>query len=313
VDSAEHPVQIEFLTRDDALELLKSKEAWKRDVAQTWLEKHKDTAGDAIVEQLRAEGRKRKKKQRILLWAVGLYCAALIGILGIWLLKGLTTGKWSEFPWQLFQAFTWIGILGSAGLASQFQKNATQVIAKLNDKRYIPDLVDALSYKDDEVTGAVLGALKSLLPTLTASDAELLSTDHRKALYGYLTPPVKDAALTRAILKALEQVGDERDLAPIRKLAERTPVNSRESETVQAAIECLPFVEQRAKSNRAASTLLRASASTPDSNLLRPSGENRESDTDILLRPTDSAQPSPIVFPADSEVPDSAQIQYPSS
>ena len=296
-----------LLNEETAVKLLESKEEWKRDLARVWLEKNPHSAGEAIIHRLREEGRKRKKKQRRLYWAVGIYCAALVGLLLVWLVKGLSTGTWSEFPWQLFQAFTWVGVFGSAGLASQFQKNATQVIAKFNDKRYIPELIEALSYKDKEVTSVALGALCTLLPTLAASDAELLSTEHRKALHGFLTPSSKEPALTRSILKALEQVGDERDLPVVRKLAASAGTNSRENEAVQTAIECLPFVEQRAESNRAASTLLRASASTPNSELLRPASESAESKPHTLLRPADSADSVPILNSPIIEVPQTIQ------
>jgi hypothetical protein len=124
------------------------------------------------------------------------------------------------------------------------------------------------------------------------------------ALTGY------KAELMICVLKALEQVGDETALGPVRRLAALSPARIEENircyrqadvsslrgsafwEDVkrvrQAAVECLEALEVRLESREQAQTLLRASDSThvdPSGTLLRPAVGGNETASEELLRP----------------------------
>jgi hypothetical protein len=139
-------------------------------------------------------------------------------------------------------------------------------------------------------------ALIRLLPRLQSTDACLLLQRQRKALnqflqfnesYGgadsYLLPDLKIA-----VLRALEQVGDETVLPTVEKLAK-----SAGNPTVRlAAQECLPFLQQRTEEARVQQTLLRASGpgASPEV-LLRPTTHGVETDPQQLLRASTVDEP----------------------
>ena len=297
-----NPVARDLLDKESAVRLLESKEEWKREMARSWLEEHQESAGDLILTRLRQEAAKRKRKQRLVYWGFGIYGGVLVTVLLGWLGIGLMTGRWADFPWQLFQAFSYMGIFGSIGAASQFQRSATEVIAQFDDVRFVPDLVDALGYSDKHMNDVSRAALTNLLPRLTASDVELLNSEQRKLLHRWFTITNKEYAFLLAILKGLEQVGDERDLPTVRKLAETDAVNHRLKEVYEAARQCLPYVEQRAEQNRIASTLLRAASSDLEDtgSLLRPASSSAGIDSNGLLRPADSAAAEAVQDHSDS-------------
>ncbi len=304
-----NPIATDLLDKETALKLLESKEEWKRNIARSWLEDHAESAGDLILSKLREEAARRKKKQRFVYWGFGIYGGVILTVFLVWLGIGIGTGRWADFLWQLFQAFSYMGIFGSIGAASQFQKSATEVIAQFDDVRYVPDLVDALAYSDKHMNGVAVAALTNLLPRLPASDSERLDSEQRKLLHRWLTIKNKESALVQAILKALEQIGDERDLPSVQKMAEREASTQREKTLREAARQCLPYVEQRAEKNRVANTLLRAAtASGPNmESLLRPVASSPRTDYEDLLRPAESAASNTIV--ASPESTDSQVIE----
>src|SRR5687767_4506444 len=209
------------LDRETALKYIEGKDERKRAMGKSALERLGSEAGEFILHRLRREAAKRKRKLRFLYWGFGIYGAVLVTGLLIWIGLGVATGVWPNFPWQLFQAFSYMGIFGSIGAASQFQKSGVEVLAAFDDTRYVPELVDALSYGDKHLNDVARDALTNLLPRLTASDAEILGTEQRKVLHRWLTVGNKDFAFTLAILRALEQVGDERDLLALQKVVGR--------------------------------------------------------------------------------------------
>ena len=266
----------EVIDRETALKYLENKDARKRAIGTAALARLGEDSGDLILGRLREESAKRKKKQRFVYWGFGIYGGVILTVLFVWLGIGIGTGRWGEFPWQLFQAFSYMGIFGSIGAASQFQKSATEVIARFDDIRYVPELVNALAFSDKHMSDVARAALTNLLPRLSASDSEILDTEQRKLLHRWLTIKNKESAFVQAILKALEQVGDERDLPAVQRMADREATTQREKTLRGAAQQCLPYVEQRAEQNRVANTLLRAATAN-------------ESDTQSLLRPVSTA------------------------
>jgi hypothetical protein len=95
----------------------------------------------------------------------------------------------------------------------------------------------------------------------------------------------KDRDLTLAILKAWEQVGDEKALPAVERLAAGTW----DSRVRAAADACLPALRQRAELARQRDTLLRP-ASAPGTGsevLLRPAAGPGETSAALLLRPVE--------------------------
>ena len=97
----------------------------------------------------------------------------------------------------------------------------------------------------------------------------------------------ENAAYDVAILKAWEQVGDERALPYVEKLAAQSAASAAQKRVQQAARECLPYLQARADHQRVAQTLLRAahSPAEPGDVLLRAaSASSAPVETEQLLR-----------------------------
>jgi hypothetical protein len=114
---------------------------------------------------------------------------------------------------------------------------------------------------------------------MQASDASRLSDRQRDCLYALLYS--SDTELALAILKALEQIGDDRAVLYLEALT-----GSRDTAIREAAVACLPFLKARAEQHRLSQTLLRASnaADTTPEHLLRPARGTGETDPQQLLR-----------------------------
>ena len=285
--------QTPLMSREEAIKGLESKDERVRNASLSALEQQGASAGSIIVERLKTEAAKRKRKRRMVYWGLGIYAAVVLIATGFWVSIGLTGDRWPEFPWQLFQMFSYMGVFGSVTAATQFQKSAVQLLATFDDSKYIPELVDAAGSQDKTMAELGSSALAKLLPRLNASDREILDTERRGVLHKALLSGSAKPDYRKAILAAMEQVGDERDLPAIKKLAERAGTTAREKEIQEAAKACLPYVELRAEQNRAAHTLLRAATeSGADAEaLLRPTSSPAEIDSGSLLRPMKTGEP----------------------
>lgn len=142
-------------------------------------------------------------------------------------------------------------------------------------------------------------ALTTLLPQMKASDAALLTARQR----GYLLKSLRVNAgiafhaerrdrFCLAILKALEQIGDEQAVSVVETIAATRPRTRRQQRIKQAAIDCLPALRQNSGTARAAQTLLRASQpeNTAPNTLLRPAAATPETAPNELLRAAEAAQ-----------------------
>jgi hypothetical protein len=181
-------------------------------------------------------------------------------------------------------------LLGTRIVGIRWNKTAGE-IAKSGDVRMVGPLVEAYSALNlSQENRPVREALTVLLPRLQASDARVLTEEHRQMLNRVLGSSAlsyskENNRLIIAILKAYEQVGDESALPFVERLAkgEKAGVNREVREAAQA---CLPFLQERAERERASSELLRAASAsdTPSDVLLRPAAGALEADPQQLLR-----------------------------
>ncbi len=158
-----------------------------------------------------------------------------------------------------------------------------RALAGLSDKRMIPTLLDVYGLLETG-QGRIVGVLTRMLPRLTASDAPLLTKEHRKRLHGFLdhwSPSKKHypSEFIVAILRGLEQVGDKSSVPFVARLAN----NYRDTPVRRAARLCLPYLEARSK--RGADTLLRAASATAlPGELLRAAAYTSTDAQEELLR-----------------------------
>ena len=251
-----------------------------------------DISAEQVVQILEEETRKRKRRRTWILVGVLSYFAFMaLMVLGTWVLH-------HKFDSQVFNFIgSMTGVFGGAAAFSRTHRAAARKAAELKDMRAVGHLAAALEMQDKGTRQIVEEALIDLLPQMRASDAGLLDAEQRECLYRALRS--KNHKLVMAIFKALEQIGDSRALPYVEKLeqalveqhawAERHTrhLQAAEIETrLQAARECLQFLQDHAQQEQARQTLLRASSAAhvaPDS-LLRPAAGKSDQDPDSLLR-----------------------------
>ena len=136
--------------------------------------------------------------------------------------------------------------------------------------------------------------LTALMPQMKVSDAHLLNASQRGILNSqlmviseWLEAPQYREDFLLAALRALEQIGDKSSLPVVEQLTKMvTPTDSRQR-IKEAALECLPALQQNLSHVEQNQTLLRAShqpAADPNL-LLRPIESSAPTDPDQLLRP----------------------------
>ena len=168
---------------------------------------------------------------------------------------------------------------------TKMQRRAAQELAKFDDARVIGPLVEGLALDDPYTRGIAAAGLRRLLPRVRASDSGLIGKDHLQRLYRLLGQD--DLNLVVAILRGLEQVGDEEAIPYVQKLAHRPAMSDAERRVRAAANECLPALRERLGREGAGGLLLRA-ARSPESeveSLLRPAAQSAAAVSDSLLRP----------------------------
>ena len=170
-------------------------------------------------------------------------------------------------------------------------RRTTEALAAVEDVRMVGPLVERLRGGRTERRSlrVVTQALTRLLPRLQASDASLLTKDQKARLGRYLAQLAlfgRDTELQIAILYAFQQIGDNQALPVVENLTRSQPRTAAMRRVQQAAVECLPFLQERAQQEYSRETLLRpASGDTRDTNqLLRPLEETDKTDQQHLLR-----------------------------
>lgn len=248
------------------------------------------------IEFYRREFHKAIRAHKRQVWSrriwIGLYVLSFLSAFG------LLRSELGEYWWL------WIVFAGGAGAGTGWtRKEIAWALSDSHDLRAVNILAIAALDGDGETRDVANLGLMKLLPLFQHSNAVVLSNEGMDALISLLgkgKPPLRIA-----ILKALEQVGDERAVPAVERLtnsfvslgdfyalmAVRRSIwpHAPYLETGQvrdAARECLPYLLARAEQKRFSSTLLRA-ADEPteiDRTLLRAAAST-ETPEDQLLRP----------------------------
>ncbi len=162
------------------------------------------------------------------------------------------------------------------------QKRAAEILARIDDVRAVPPLVEALPSDDGHIRRLTQAALVRLLPQMRATDSALLSEGHHAILNRELMG--RNGELVIAILRAYEQVGDSIDLLPVERLARRLTFAPRGSAVRDAVESCLQYLRARARNESISHRLLHpADVPGPAEALLRPAGCG-EANPRLLLR-----------------------------
>ena len=178
--------------------------------------------------------------------------------------------------------------------------------ARLGGVQAIPVLFAALQHAGGRPQIALIHkALSMLLPQMKSSDAHLLTPASHLFINTWLSSLSGNVSMFRytdevrlASLKALEQVGDSSAIPVVEKLAKSKARNTAQEKIKQAAIECLPMLQDNCGKVEANKTLLRAShapAAAPET-LLRPAESIPDAAPQQLLRASHSSDNTP---PAD--------------
>lgn len=167
-------------------------------------------------------------------------------------------------------------------------------LAAIEDVRMTGALLDVFKTSGKLQGQDVKRALLRLLPRLKSSDADLVSPEQRKFLTTLLIMDQSwsfagvnwDTDLKVAMLKALEQIGDEESLPVVMQVAQ----GARNLQVRQAAQDCLPFLQLRIDEQYARQLLLPSTASSVfrQETLLRAATGSTTTNPEELLRPTDS-------------------------
>ncbi len=220
-----------------------------------------------------------------------------------------------ETMWHQFLIILSIMIL-IRGVAACFayqgsRKRRTALAAHLLRTKSIGNttlLIDALNVSDISVRNLAQQTLIELLPTLQASDADLIGDAQRTTMVRLLSTPAhyfyryireifsqsayrREVAVRIAILKALEQVGGAKELPVVERLASGVATADEKGlntlpEIQAAAQACLPYLVVRAQQQNVREQLLRPSSADAVSadTLLRPAKSASNEPEDQLLR-----------------------------
>lgn len=175
-------------------------------------------------------------------------------------------------------------VLLMRALSGARQESLARMLNEWGDVRAIGPLAETLNVMgmDREV---VTRALTCLLPDLKASDADLLNTEQRAALFSALAyRPKRYSDFLVTLLGALEQLGDPQAIPHVERMVNRTVKSVQDKRVLEAARLCLTSLQESARRAQVGAALLRASdeAQQPAS-LLRPAA-SEQTEAALLLR-----------------------------
>ena len=239
----------------------------------------------SLLSICRAEQKLRKVTTRIVLAFLCLYFGSYL--LAVWRYN-------FELPlWGLCIASSIIW----ASFWQQSEKHKQAMIALVDDEvvTSVGALSEILKMHDREIAFLVRQALTKILPKLRASEASLLNSYQRTVLRTALNRHKygKSDEYTDfqvAVLKSYEQIGGEDDIDTVTQIAASTMIY--DLRVKAAAIECLPYLNQRIVEVKEKDELLRASsfAEIPNRELLRPAQGVGDTPAIDLLRPSKSPE-----------------------
>lgn len=171
-----------------------------------------------------------------------------------------------------------------AGAMPSARSRALAMLAEQQDVRSIGPLLEALEVFPEAKREAILVLLITLLPRLTPSDAALLNRTQRRKLYTdlILEDPDRNESYLQAVLKGIEQIGEEEALYWVRRLVQRGATTPGQSRIWEAASACLLRLEARLERRNDQTCLLRAAV-----------GGNPSHNASELLRPVTSETNDP--------------------
>jgi hypothetical protein len=259
-------------------EQLVSRDLREREAAERALREMGPGAVEILLNLMERERAGRKRFRRNLLCV----CLPVLPLL-IFLLH--TTGI-LHAGWGMVVAFLALPYLLSLPL-TPLEQNITRLLAEHSDISTIGALLDALDVADAATEALIAETLSRLLPRMRASDSGRLTDHQRIGLMQTIHTPKawigSDYVIT--VLKALEQIGTEKELPLVERIANgetRFP-----NRVYLVARECLPYLRERARQAQESSRLLRPASPPNDAAamLLRPARGGSEAHPERLLRP----------------------------
>ncbi len=240
---------------------------------------------DSQLEQLRDERRKHSNPGMRL----GFLLASWVFIVPYTAAMAMLCFK--NGPWQLGYMWAFLCFLATQmhrfSLSSR-QTEAARALSQTDDIRAVGPLSEALDWPDASIKFIAATGLVRLLPGLNASDANLLNAKQRAGLYSMLRMRNVHShyGLLEAILRALQQVGDEAAIPVVERLEKAHAYTSNQKRIKQLAHDTLPLLTTSARNQGASAMLLRASSQNdaPSDLLLRGAMANNEDAPQQLLR-----------------------------
>jgi hypothetical protein len=250
-----------------------------------------------LIEVLTREARRYHWRRRII-EPIENICriAVMLSPLLFWFAKGLTESTsmariaMAVLPWLLVfvPAFAF-GFVGRLLGPSLLHRLATERLLEMAGPFVLAALIDMLGVEDSAIRSVAEETLTLRLPHLKTHDGDHLMVHHMEILYRHLRQrPFRNVPLNIAILKGLEQIGDETTIPVLTDLI-TSGVQWAPSAVQIAAGECLEYVQNRLDSNAAARSLMRASTAPgdPRNQLLRPVSGPSKGDETLLVRPVE--------------------------
>jgi hypothetical protein len=213
---------------------------------------HAQESKDTVAELLAVAEKENDRNK----WAV---------VLALWIaVQGCIIGAFPRSPVGIFSLyFTLFPTIFVLGVHAIRYRKTTKALLAVNDLRMVGPLLDRLrSSSNDHRTRQVLKqALMRLLPRLKARDASQLTVKQKAELARHLNGLAifqRDKDFQVVTLRALEQIGDAQAIPLVERIIQRKPRLSGQALVHKAAVECLPYLLQRADEDKTRNTLLRS-------------------------------------------------------
>ncbi len=247
--------------------------------------------------------REEKRRYR-LVWSVVAFCLTLAFIIARVAESRTNTADSDSLTWLLpigasFALFLPVVAALIASFPRRKLRDSMQALARRGTVKDINALIGAQrSLIGPQTNKALRGALTDALLQVRASDRSRISESSQAELRGILANISTGVARRRhvdfymAIIKAMEQIGDERALKAMERIANMRSHTQARVRLKQAAAECLPALRARVRETTAPETLLRAVGPDSMGELLRPVSGTAEADSELLLRPGENLSDS---------------------